>query len=65
MTDDITPAQARQLLAAEKQARVDAAKVKLDAFLVEWQAEFRVQLRPVMLVTEGGNLPQWLIVPED
>ena len=65
MTDNITPDQARELLQKEKQARVDAAKVKLDAFLAEWQAEFRVRLRPVMLVSEDGNLPQWLIVPED
>ena len=65
MTDTITPAQARQLLQEEQQARVAAAKIKYEAFVAEWQAEFGVRLDISMLVTARGNLPQMLIVAEE
>jgi len=60
----ITPAQARRLLQEEQQARVNAAKIKYDAFVAEWQAEFRVRLDISVLVTARGNVPQMLIIAD-
>ena len=65
MKDGMTPAQARQLLQEEQQARVAAAKIKYEAFVAEWQAEFRVRLDFAMLATIRGNVPQLLIVAEE
>ena len=65
MSEVITPVQARELLAAERQARVDAAKAKYEAFVAEWQAEFRVRLDFAMLATVHGNVPQVRIVAEE
>ena len=48
----------------ERHARVDAAKIKYEAFVAEWQAEFGVRLEISMVVTARGNVPQMLIVAE-
>ena len=65
MTDVITPAQARELLQAERQARVDTAKAELDEWLPGWQQRHRVRLDISMVVTARGNVPQLLIVAEE
>jgi hypothetical protein len=60
----LTTDQARQLLAQEQQARVDAAKVELDAFVDAWCKKHRVRLGVSMLITERGNIPQLNIIAE-
>jgi len=62
--DTVTAEEARALLAQDRQVRELAAKAALDKFLVEWQAEFRVQFEIGVIVTARGNVPRINIIAE-